>query len=103
MNTEEIVSKYGSGNCCNSDVNEPKGNDNNEPPLKLQQKIEDYVLRIHTRIKNNELKTATTQVMVSPIKLLCEMNDLILNWKKISRLLPRVEKTQKTRHIQENK
>jgi integrase len=98
MNTEEIVSKYGSGNCCNGDVNVNecrRANDNNEPPLKLQQKIEDYVLRIHTRIKNNELKTATTQAMVSPIKLFCEMNDIILNWKKISRLLPRVEKNAK--------
>jgi integrase len=49
-------------------------------------------LRIHTRIKNNELKTATTQIMMPPIRLLREMNDIILNWKKISRLLPRVEK-----------
>src|SRR5206468_1993378 len=48
-----------------------------------------------TRIKNNELKTATSQIMVPPIKLLCEMNDIILNWKKISRLLPRVEKNAK--------
>jgi hypothetical protein len=27
--------------------------------------------------------------MIPPIKLLCEMNDIILNWRKISRLLPR--------------
>lgn len=34
----------------------------------------------------------TCIVMISPIKLLCEMNDIIVNWRKISKLLPHSSK-----------
>jgi hypothetical protein len=41
---------------------------------------------------NNKLKTATIHAAIRPIMLFSEMNDIILNWKKINRLLPRHDK-----------
>jgi hypothetical protein len=99
MNTEEIVSKYtyssndedGYDNANGNNINN-NSNNNKGSPLQLQQKIEDYILLVRTRIENNELKAATTQTMIAPIRLLCKMNDIIINWKKINKLLPRVDK-----------
>jgi hypothetical protein len=100
MNTQEIVSKYryssddddGYHSADGNNINNNNNKTNKEPPLKLQQKIEDYILLVRTRIQNNELKAATTQTMIAPIRLFCEMNDIILNWKKINKLLPRIDK-----------
>ena len=75
MSTEEIVSKYTS-----SDGKET---------MRFQQAVEDYVLLLQTKISNGEITATTGQTMIPPIKLLCEMNDIILNWRKINRLLPR--------------
>jgi hypothetical protein len=75
MSTEEIVSKYTSSNT--------------KETMKFQQMVEDYVLLLQTKISNGEITAATGQTMIPPIKLLCEMNDIILNWRKINRLLPR--------------
>jgi len=75
MSTEEIVSKY-------------KDSDGKEI-MKFQQMVEDYILLLQTKISNGEITANTGQTMVPPIKLLCEMNDIILNWRKINRLLPR--------------
>jgi hypothetical protein len=78
MSTEEIVSKY-------------RGS-NGEEAMKLQQKVEDHVLLLQTKISNGEITATTGQTMIPPIKLLCEMNDIILNWRKINRLLPRSDR-----------
>jgi len=75
MSTEEIISTYG-------------GKDGNEV-MKLQHMVEDYVLLLQTKIAGGEITAATGQTMIPPIKLLCEMNDIILNWRKINRLMPR--------------
>lgn len=75
MSTEEIVSKYTSSN--------------RKETMKFQQMVEDYALLLQTKISNGEITAATGQTMIPPIKLLCEMNDIILNWRKINRLLPR--------------
>lgn len=75
MTTEEIVSKY-----C--------GSDNVKDSIKLQHMIEDYVLLLQTKVRNREISAGTGSVMIPPIKLLCEMNDIILNWRKINKLLP---------------
>lgn len=32
------------------------------------------------------------QTMIPRIKLLCEMNDIVLNWRKINRLSPRIDR-----------
>ncbi|HEX6027514.1 MAG TPA: hypothetical protein VFY64_00595, partial [Nitrososphaeraceae archaeon] len=75
MTTEEIVLEY-------------SGSENVKESIKLQRMIEDYVLLLQTKVMNGEISPATGIVMVPPIKLLCEMNDIILNWRKINKLMP---------------
>jgi integrase len=77
MTTEEIVLRYGSG--CNENVKES---------FKLQHMIEDYVLLLQTKVRNGEITAGSCSVSLPPVKLFCEMNDIILNWRKISKLIP---------------
>jgi hypothetical protein len=74
MTTEEIVSKY--------------GGENVKDFIKLQHMIEDYALLLQTKITSGEITAGSAHVSIPPIKLFCEMNDIILNWRKISKLLP---------------
>jgi hypothetical protein len=75
MTTEEIISKF--------------GGENAEESVKLQHMIEDYAIVLQAKVRDEEITTATAAVTIIPIKLLCEMNDIIINWRKISKLLPR--------------
>jgi integrase len=75
MTTEDIVSKY-------------SGGENIKESIKLQRMIEDYVLLLQTKVRNKEISAGTGGVMIPPIKLLCEMNDILLNWRKINKLMP---------------
>jgi integrase len=75
MTTEEIISKY-------------SDSENVKEAIKLQRMIEDYVLLLQTKVRNGEISARTGSVMIPPIKLLCEMNDIILNWRKINKLMP---------------
>jgi integrase len=74
LTTEEIVSKY-------------TGNNIKEAIL-LQRIVEDYVLSIQSKISKGEITAQTAHNMIHPVKLFCEMNDIILNWRKINKLLP---------------
>ena len=76
MTTEQIVSKY-------------SGSKNVQAVINLQHMIEDYVILLQTKVKNEEITAATAAIMISPAKLFCEMNDILLNWRKINKLLPR--------------
>jgi len=49
---------------------------------------EDYVLFLQAKISNGEITAGTAHSMIPPVKLFCEMNDIILNWRKINKLLP---------------
>jgi hypothetical protein len=75
MTTEDIVSKYGASQ-------------NARASIDLQHRVEDYAILLQNRVSNQEMTAKTCAVMISPIKLLCEMNDIILNWRKIGKLLP---------------
>ena len=57
-------------------------------PKMLQQMVEDYVMML----KSKGLRRNTIYSPISAIQLFCETNDVIINWKKIKRLLPRQEK-----------
>ena len=57
-------------------------------PKMLQQMVEDYVMML----KSKGLRRNTIYSPISAIQLFCETNDIIINWKKIKRLLPRQEK-----------
>jgi integrase len=92
VTTEEIASKYYNGGFTEEESPSSSNNSNKEPTFKLQQKVEDYILLTQTRTLNNNLKTATIHAATRPIMLFSEMNDIILNWKKINRLLPRPDK-----------
>ena len=56
--------------------------------IRLQRIVEDYVLFLQAKISNGEITAGTAHSMIPPVKLFCEMNDIILNWRKISKLLP---------------
>jgi len=77
MTTEEIVSIYGSG------INE-----NVKESIKLQQMIENYVIFLQTKVRNGEITAGSCVVSLPPVKLFCEMNDIMLNWRKVNKLLP---------------
>jgi len=74
LTTEEIVSKYTA--------------DNIKEVIRLQRIAEDYVLFLQAKISNGEITAGTAHSMIPPVKLFCEMNDIILNWRKINKLLP---------------
>jgi hypothetical protein len=76
MTTEEIATKYSS-------------EENTKESIKLQHMIEDFVVLLQNKVNNQEITARTCITMIPPIKLFCEMNDIILNWQKIGRLLPR--------------
>ena len=76
MTTEEIVSKYGGSY------------ENVKESIKLQQMIENYVILLQTKVRNGEITPGSCIVSLPPVKLFCEMNDIILNWRKIDKLLP---------------
>ncbi len=51
--------------------------------------INDYMRYQKQRAEKGEISEATVPNFYKPIKLFCEMNDIILNWKKISKRIPR--------------
>ncbi|MFL6522348.1 MAG: hypothetical protein ACJ71B_02590 [Nitrososphaera sp.] len=44
------------------------------------------------RVTNGEISTATLRNYIKAIKLFCEMNDIAITWKKITRGLPRARR-----------
>jgi len=52
-------------------------------PKQIQIMIEDYVMEI-----KNHLSPNTVPTRIFPIQTFCDVNDVILNWKKIRRLFP---------------
>lgn len=80
----------------------------NEQALKFLKRLkedinseQDNVLRFldlyKGRVRRKELAAGTVKNYYRAVKLFCEMNDISLNWKKISRGLPRVKKSSKDR------
>ena len=51
--------------------------------------INDYMRFHKERAEKKEIAEATVPNYLKPIKLFCEMNDIVLNWKKIGRRIPR--------------
>jgi integrase len=74
MTTEDIISKYVGGNV--------------KEVILLQRILEDYTLFIQAKITNGQITAASARSAIPPVKLFCEMNDIILNWRKIGKLLP---------------
>jgi integrase len=81
MTTENIVKKYSNNNNSYSNINIKN-------TIKLQRAIENYVLLLQSKVRTGEITSGTASISIPPVKLFCEMNDIVLNWKKINKLLP---------------
>ena len=78
MTTEEIASKYGANNgnyyanerssMDSIDSNNNENNANIQTSLKLQHKVEDYILLIQTRLSNNNFKRNSINTLIPPVK-----------------------------------
>lgn len=84
MSTEQIVGKYGPYLIENG-----KRTHNLDAQVELQRLVEDYVLDLQDKAMKGELKPSSCITRMPPVKLFFEMNDLVLNWTKLSKLLPR--------------
>jgi len=52
-------------------------------PKMIQERLEDYIMSIKSKVSPNSILT-----YFSPLKLFYEMNDVVINYKKIQRLFP---------------
>lgn len=50
--------------------------------------ISSFLMEQKTRAEKGEISASTVSNYVKPLKLFCEMNDIVINWKKIGRKLP---------------
>lgn len=57
-------------------------------PSQIEKKILSFILLQKKRVSNKEITGATVSNFLKAIRLLLEMNDVNLNWKKIRRILP---------------
>jgi hypothetical protein len=58
-----------------------------------------YLQKQKERVENREITAGTLKNRFQVIKLCCDMNNIEIPWKRISRGLPRVKKLQKTGHL----
>jgi integrase len=61
-------------------------------PIKAEKKAISFVSAENTRCEKGEITAATVGNALKAIRLLLEMNDVSLNWKKIRRILPRARR-----------
>lgn len=61
-------------------------------PIKAEKSIITYVSSENTRCEKGEITAATVGNALKAIRLLLEMNDVSLNWRKIRRVLPRARR-----------
>jgi hypothetical protein len=86
MDTEQLIEYYGPYKKVNG-----KNKPNLEGQQQLQRNIKNYVLNLQEKVDRKEIKPSTCVVRIPPVKLFCEMNDVLLNWTKIGKLLPRTD------------
>ena len=55
----------------------------------LQKQLLDFVFYQKRRIENKEIADSTVSNYFKPIKLFCDMNNILVNWKLISKGIPR--------------
>ena len=55
--------------------------------MSFQYLVEDYALFIQAKISNGEITAGTVHSMIPNVIVFCEMNYIILNWKKINKFL----------------
>ncbi|HEY6536450.1 MAG TPA: hypothetical protein VIY08_11740 [Candidatus Nitrosocosmicus sp.] len=60
-----------------------------ENPQWLQNSIINFMIYQKERVSNGEIEASTISNYYKPIKLFCDVNDVLLNWKFISRGIPK--------------
>ena len=60
-----------------------------EGSLWLQKQLMDFVFFQKRRVDNKEIAESTVSNYFKPIKLFCDMNNILVNWKLISKGIPR--------------
>jgi len=68
-------------------------------PLGAEKKIIAFAFELKKRFERAELAAGTVHNCVKCVRLLLEMNDIFLNWKKISRILPKVRRYALDRYL----
>jgi integrase len=63
-----------------------------DDPSGAEKKIIAFALELEKRHERAEIAAGTVHNCVKCVRLLLEMNDIYLNWKKISRILPKVRR-----------
>ncbi|KAA2279070.1 hypothetical protein [Candidatus Nitrosocosmicus sp. SS] len=58
-------------------------------PRWLQETIINFMILQKDRVSRGEIEASTISNYYKPLKLFCDMNDILLNWKLISRGIPR--------------
>ncbi len=66
----------------------------NSNPKQLTDTIISFIITYKERVEGGEISGSTVQGFYKAVKLLCVMNDVILNWDKITRTLPLSNKGQ---------
>jgi hypothetical protein len=61
-------------------------------PSGTEKKIIAFALQLKKRHERAEIAAGTVHNCVKCVRLLLEMNDIFLNWKKISRILPKARR-----------
>lgn len=63
-------------------------------PKKLTEILISFIAQYKHKVDSGEMSGTTVQGFYKAVKLLCVMNDVILNWDKITRILPAVSRGQ---------
>ena len=66
-----------------------KSKEASQGPLWSTQSINEYMRFQKLRAEKGEISESTLPNFAKPIRLFCEQNDIVLNWKKINRRIPR--------------
>lgn len=83
LTTEQIVEKHGPFIKIDGE-----SRPNVEGLMEFQRHFENYVMVLQERVDSGEIKPSTCLTLVAPVKMFADMNDIVVGWKKISRLLP---------------
>ena len=60
-----------------------------EGSLWLQKQLMDFVFFQKRRVDNKEIAESTVSNYFKPIKLFCDMNNVLIDWKLVSKVIPR--------------
>jgi hypothetical protein len=63
-----------------------------ENPLAAEKKIISFLSQDRMRIERGEITAGTVNNWLKAVRLFLEMNDVVLNWKKIRRMLPTIRR-----------